>query len=283
MKIAWITDSTTTLPDTIANHPDLTVIPLQVLRDGESFVDGVDVQAETVYRWIEEGHKVTTSQPSIGSFAETYERLKEGYDLGIAVHLSSELSGTYNASVQGADIAGFRLIAIDSRCGIYPAGQLLAEAVELGEAGKTPEEIEAHLLKRRLDHHIEFTVGNLDQLQAGGRISSTKAFVGNLLQLRPLFHFEDGKIVPYQTVRTTKKAQRMILDHLIAILEKGEVTDVSLFHAGAHGLALEWKKELEGRFDATVRIDDLTPVLGSHTGNHSIGMSFLAPTKRQDA
>lgn len=281
MKIAWITDSTTILPDSISQHEDLTVVPLLVMKDGESFTDGVNVQAETVYQWIDAKHKVTTSQPSIGTFTEHYERLKEQYDVGFAIHLSSELSGTYNASVQGAEIAGFRLIAIDSRCGIYPAGQLLAEAMQLAADGMQVEEIEQYILERRFDHHIEFTVANLDQLQAGGRISSTKAFVGNLLQLRPLFHFEDGKIVPYQTVRTFKKAHAKIFDHLVEMLESGTVTDVSLFHATAYDLALEWKMNLEKRFDVTVRIDNLTPVLGSHTGNPAIGMSFLNPTSRR--
>ncbi|MDI3233675.1 DegV family protein [Exiguobacterium antarcticum] len=281
MKIAWITDSTTILPDSISARDDLTVVPLLVMKDGESFIDGVDVQAETVYEWIDAKHKITTSQPSIGTFTEHYERLKEHYDIGFAIHLSSELSGTYNASVQGAEIAGFRLIAIDSRCGIYPAGQLLAEAMELAATGMSVEEIEQHILERRFDHHIEFTVANLDQLQAGGRISSTKAFVGNLLQLRPLFHFEDGKIVPYQTVRTFKKAHAKLYDHLVEMLESGTVTDVSLFHAAAYDLALEWKTSLEKRFDVTIRIDHLTPVLGSHTGNPAIGMSFLNPTSRR--
>ncbi|HCN57409.1 MAG TPA: DegV family protein [Exiguobacterium sp.] len=281
MKIAWITDSTTILPDSISQHEDLTVVPLLVMKDGESFTDGVDVQAETVYEWIDAKHKVTTSQPSIGTFTEHYERLKEQYDVGFAIHLSSELSGTYNASVQGAEIAGFRLIAIDSRCGIYPAGQLLAEAMQLAADGMAVSEIEQYILERRFDHHIEFTVANLDQLQAGGRISSTKAFVGNLLQLRPLFHFEEGKIVPYQTVRTFKKAHGKIYDHLVEMLESGTVTDVSLFHATAYDLALEWKMNLEKRFDVTVRIDNLTPVLGSHTGNPAIGMSFLNPTSRR--
>lgn len=281
MNIAWITDSTTILPDSISQHDDLTVVPLLVMKDGESFTDGVDVQAETVYQWIGAKHKVTTSQPSIGTFTEHYERLKEKYDVGFAIHLSSELSGTYNASVQGAEIAGFRLIAIDSRCGIYPAGQLLAEAMQRAADGMPVEEIEQYILERRFDHHIEFTVANLDQLQAGGRISSTKAFVGNLLQLRPLFHFEDGKIVPYQTVRTFKKAHAKIFDHLVEMLESGTVTDVSLFHATAYDLALEWKMNLEKRYDVTVRIDNLTPVLGSHTGNPAIGMSFLNPTSRR--
>jgi len=281
MKIAWITDSTTILPDSISQHEDLTVVPLLVMKDGESFTDGVDVQAETVYEWIDAKHKVTTSQPSIGTFTEHYERLKEQYDVGFAIHLSSELSGTYNASVQGAEIAGFRLIAIDSRCGIYPAGQLLAEAMQLAADGMAVTEIEQYILERRFDHHIEFTVANLDQLQAGGRISSTKAFVGNLLQLRPLFHFEEGKIVPYQTVRTFKKAHGKIYDHLVEMLESGTVTDVSLFHATAYDLALEWKTNLEKQFDVTVRIDNLTPVLGSHTGNPAIGISFLNPTSRR--
>jgi len=65
------------------------------------------------------------------------------------------------------------------------------------------------------------------------------------------------------------------------MLESGTVTDVSLFHATAYDLALEWKTNLEKRFDVTVRIDNLTPVLGSHTGNPAIGMSFLNPTSRR--
>ncbi|QUE87345.1 DegV family protein [Exiguobacterium alkaliphilum] len=270
MKIAYITDSTVVLPDSIKHHPDIHIVPLYVVKGDTPYKDGIEVDAETVYEWIDAGERVSTSQPAIGDFVTIYEELKQTYDMGIAIHLSSDLSGTYSASVQGAEIAEFKLLAIDSRAGIYTMGLLLAELIERGDA---LEDVEAYMNERVKDVRIELTIQNLTQMQKGGRISKSKALIGNMLQLKPVLRFEDGLIVPYQTVRTYKKAQAHLFEVIRAAIESGECTDVSIFHGNVPELAESWKQQLGD--DVPIRIDTLAPLLGAHTGSGSIGISYL--------
>ncbi|KDN59318.1 DegV family protein [Exiguobacterium sp. AB2] len=273
MKIAYITDSTVVLPDSIKHHPDIHIVPLYVVKGDTPYKDGIEVDAETVYEWIDAGERVSTSQPAIGDFVTIYEELKQTYDMGIAIHLSSDLSGTYSASVQGAEIAEFKLLAIDSRAGIYTMGLLLEELIERVERGDALEDVEAYMNERVKDVRIELTIQNLTQMQKGGRISKSKALIGNMLQLKPVLRFEDGLIVPYQTVRTYKKAQAHLFEVIRAAIESGECTDVSIFHGNVPELAESWKQQLGD--DVPIRIDTLAPLLGAHTGSGSIGISYL--------
>lgn len=273
MKIAYITDSTVVLPDSIRNHPDIHIVPLYVVKGDMPYKDGIEVNAETVYEWIDVGERVSTSQPAIGDFVTIYEDLKETYDMGIAIHLSSELSGTYSASVQGAEIAEFELLAIDSRAGIYTMGLLLEELIERVERGDALEDVEAYMKERVKDVRIELTLQNLTQMQKGGRISKSKALIGNMLQLKPVLRFEDGLIVPYQTVRTYKKAQAHLFEVIRAAIESGECKDVSIFHGNVPELAESWKQQLGD--SVPIRVDTLAPLLGAHTGSGSIGISYL--------
>ncbi|WP_214842882.1 DegV family protein [Exiguobacterium sp. s150] len=273
MKIAYITDSTVVLPDSIKHHPDIHIVPLYVVKGDTPYKDGIEVDAETVYEWIDAGERVSTSQPAIGDFVTIYEELKQTYDMGIAIHLSSDLSGTYSASVQGAEIAEFKLLAIDSRAGIYTMGLLLEELIERVERGDALEDVEAYMNERVKDVRIELTIQNLTQMQKGGRISKSKALIGNMLQLKPVLRFEDGLIVPYQTVRTYKKAQAHLFEVIRAAIESGECKDVSIFHGNVPELAESWKQQLGD--DVPIRIDTLAPLLGAHTGSGSIGISYL--------
>ncbi|WP_260564099.1 DegV family protein [Exiguobacterium himgiriensis] len=273
MKIAYITDSTVVLPDSIQNHPDIHIVPLYVVKGDTPYKDGIEVNAETVYEWIDAGERVSTSQPAIGDFVTIYEELKQTYDMGIAIHLSSELSGTYSASVQGAEIAEFKLLAIDSRAGIYTMGLLLEELIERVERGDALEDVEAYMQERVKDVRIELTLQNLTQMQKGGRISKSKALIGNMLQLKPVLRFEDGLIVPYQTVRTYKKAQAHLFEVIRAAIESGECKDVSIFHGNVPELAESWKQQLGDK--VPIRVDTLAPLLGAHTGSGSIGISYL--------
>ncbi len=110
-------------------------------------------------------------------------------------------------------------------------------------------------------------------MQKGGRISKSKALIGNMLQLKPVLRFEDGLIVPYQTVRTYKKAQAHLFEVLRAAIESGECQDVSIFHGNVPELAEEWKQRLGDTIP--IRVDTLAPLFGAHTGSGSIGISYL--------
>ena len=135
-KIAWITDTTASLSKEFINKHNIHVIPLHVVINDIFYRETIDITQEDFYdRMKNEPGKFQTSQPNVGEIVELYERLKADYDFGIAIHASSTLTGTYQTSVMAAEMAGFKLFAIDSQTGSYPLSYLVKKGIELVEQG----------------------------------------------------------------------------------------------------------------------------------------------------
>ncbi len=114
-KIAFITDSTAFLTEELKAHPDVYVVPIVVISEGQEYEDGIDLHSDQLYDIIRNNKEVPkTSQPSVGKFQELYENLKEKYDHAIAIHVSNKLSGTISSSTAGAEQAEFDVEVIDS-------------------------------------------------------------------------------------------------------------------------------------------------------------------------
>ena len=113
--IAWITDSTAFISNELKQHPDFFSIPLNIHFGEKQFVDGLDLTPAQLYENIKSATEFPkTSQPSAGEFAERFKEIAENYERAIAVHVSSELSGTLASSMAGAEIAQFPITFIDS-------------------------------------------------------------------------------------------------------------------------------------------------------------------------
>ncbi|WP_251037610.1 DegV family protein [Paenibacillus albidus] len=96
--IAWVTDSTSTLDPEFARNNHVYIVPLRLIVNQECFQENVEITADQFYAKMRQHEEVSSSQPPIGEFIELYERLKDQYEEIIAVHCSSELSGTYHTS-----------------------------------------------------------------------------------------------------------------------------------------------------------------------------------------
>ena len=115
-RLSIVTDSTTAIPPAIANEQNLTIVPLSVNWDGESFLDGIDITTDSFYSRLKKSKTLpTTSQPSAGAFSEVYKKLlDEGYDI-LTVVISSKISGTWDSAIQGAEgLPKDRLIVLNS-------------------------------------------------------------------------------------------------------------------------------------------------------------------------
>ena len=120
-KIAWISDTTSSLSKEFIKQHNIHIIPLHVVINDKFYKETIDITEEDFYdRMKNEEGKFQSSQPNIGDIVDLYEKLKEEYDFGIAIHASSTLTGTYQTSVMAAEMAGFKLFAIDSHTGSYP-------------------------------------------------------------------------------------------------------------------------------------------------------------------
>jgi DegV family protein with EDD domain len=119
-------------------------------------------------------------------------------------------------------------------------------------------------------------VDDLNHLHRGGRMNTAQLFVGNLLQIKPILHFEDKKIVPFEKVRTKKKALKRIFDLMDEDLKVDEKVTISVIHAKREDDAVEIAEELRGKFvNADVSISYFGPVIGTHLGEGSLGITWI--------
>ena len=131
-KIAWITDSTCYIEPEFAKQNNIFVVPMSISFDNETYRDGVDITEEEFYQRLSSSRYLPkSSQPALGELVTLYEELKKEYDLGIAIHVSSELSGTANASKQAAEIAGFPFELVDSKLISLPMGDMITKGQEM--------------------------------------------------------------------------------------------------------------------------------------------------------
>lgn len=209
MSVRIITDSTSDLPQKVAEELGITVVPLNVHFGQEAFRDGVDMQADEFYkRLVASTDLPKTSAPSPGIFKDSYQKLAEQADGIVSIHLSSKLSGTYEAALAGKKEANpkCRLEVIDSYSVSMGLGLLAITAAKAAKAGATIDEV-MKLMQESISR--AWMVGALDTLeflQKGGRVGKAQAWLGSLLSIKPLISIHDGEVVPLERVRTRSKA-----------------------------------------------------------------------------
>ncbi|WP_423408254.1 DegV family protein [Heyndrickxia sp. MSNUG] len=276
MKTAVVTDSTAYIPKELREKWNIHMIPLSVIFSNETYREEVDISAEAFYEEVKNRDLPTTSQPPIGEFVELFEKLSNDYDEVVSIHLSSGISGTYQGAITaGTMVDGIKVYAFDSEISCMVQGFYALEAAEMAEQGKSGEEIIARLGEMKHSIRAYFMVDDLSHLQRGGRLSSAQAFIGSLLQVKPLLHFEDKRIVPFEKVRTRKKALNRVVELLAEDAGSGEQYRAAIIHANREAEALEWKKELETQFpNVEFMLSYFGPVIGTHLGEGSMGMGW---------
>ncbi|WP_042350692.1 DegV family protein [Bacillus massiliigorillae] len=276
-KVAWITDSTSSLNKELIEKYNIHVVPLNVVINGVSFKETVDMTEEELYiRMKTEEGSFQTSQPSVGEFVNLYEKLKEDYDYGIAIHASSKLSGTYNTSLMAAEMAGFPLYGIDSETGSFGLGQLIQKGIKLHEQGFLAEEIVLQLNKLKKNTRIFLIPANLEQLHKSGRVSGSQKLLACLFNIKPILAIEDGKATIKDKVRSHKKAHTWVINQLKEDLKNHSIHTVAILHANDFEKAIELeqlvKDELPEMETVTLM---LISVAGVHTGVSTVGLSWV--------
>lgn len=253
------------------------MIPLSVVIKGETYREEIDISTSQFYEEVKNEETLpTTTQPPIGEFEALYQSLAEEYDAVISIHLSSGISGTYQgAVVAGEMVEGVKVYAYDSEISCMAQGFYVLEAATLANKGKSPEEIMARLDELKASMRAYFMVDNLTHLQRGGRLSGAQALIGGLLNIKPLLRFENKVIVPFEKIRTRKKALKRIGELLEEDAKKGIRLRASIIHANRVEEAAQWKAELEQQFpNVDFSISYFGPVIGTHLGEGSMGLAW---------
>ncbi|NMO79256.1 DegV family protein [Niallia alba] len=276
MKTAIVTDSTAYIPKDVREKYDIHMIPLTVILGSEVYEEEKELTASEFYEEIKTKELPTTSQPSIGKFVELFEKLSENYDEVISIHLSSGISGTYQGAISAGDMVdGITVFAFDTEVSCMVQGFYAIEAAKLVRAGKTAAEIMPILDELKETSHAYFMVDDLSNLQRGGRLSSAQAIIGSLLQVKPLLHFKDKLIVPFEKIRTKKRAMKRIVE-LLREATNGDSYYAVIIHANREEEAKEWKAELEQEFpNIEFSLSYFGAVIGTHLGEGSMGLGWM--------
>ena len=229
--LAIVTDSTCDLNPAELKALDVHRVPLYVAFKGKTHKDWVEISPKDIIAGVQAGADLpSTSQPSPEDFSAAYRAAKaKGATEILVVTISSELSGTFQSANLAAKEAGLPVAIVDSRGASAGVGWLVRQAAALRAAGKPVADIVATLDRLKAKQIVLFSVGTLEYLQKGGRVSRISALLGGMLNIRPILTLDDGKIVPAAKARGTKKAIAEIVDRVRA-------------HAAAHpgGLVLDF-------------------------------------------
>ncbi|MCK1813201.1 DegV family protein [Streptomyces sp. XM4011] len=267
-SVAIVTDSTAHLPLTEVERHRITVVPLIVVLDGEPVPDGTPEAARRLERALRERLPVTTSRPSPETFAAAYRRAAEaGAEAVVSLHLSAEISGTYDAAVLAGREAPVPVRVVDSAMVAMALGFSVLAAAETAEAGGTADEAVAAAVKRAQSTRAYFYVDTLEHLRRGGRIGAAQALLGSALAVKPLLELVEGRIEPLEKVRTAGKAIARLEELAAAHAGLGAV-DVAVHHLAAEERAVALAERLRDRIPgaARVRVSEVGAVLGAHTG-----------------
>jgi len=274
--VTIVTDSTAYLPVGLAEELGITVVPLHVVLNGASGVEGVDVTPDDLARALAERRTtVTTSRPSPQDFIGTYRRLlADGASGIVSVHLSSELSGTWDAARMASVECGSGVVrVVDSRTAAMGLGFAVLAAAEAAGSGASLDDVEA-IAERTVDRTVTlFYVDTLEHLRRGGRIGAAQKWVGTALSVKPILHVVGGRIVPLEKVRTAGKALARLEE--LAVTAAGAVTvDVAVQHLAAADKAAALSERLKARLPDLRRLyaSEVGAVVGAHVGPGLIGV-----------
>lgn len=272
-RVKIVTDSTGYITREYLQANDIDMVPLSVYFEGTTMDEGFPGEFESFFERLKNSKDFpSTSQPSIQAFSRVFQpAIAAGVEV-VAIVLSSKLSGTYNSAMAAALMCdASKITIIDSEtCG--PNLKFLVEkANQLSMEGKTASEIEAIINNEKKNTGINLTVGTLEYLKRGGRLTTAQAAIGTLLNIKPIIALIDGKLEPIDKVRGKAKAIEAMIGNI-----PENVKRISLCQIDNMEEAEEVQALLRVRFPkAEVMIDDLGPVVGSHLGPKALGICYI--------
>ncbi|WP_146549657.1 DegV family protein [Rummeliibacillus suwonensis] len=277
MTTAVVTDSTAYLSKAEEQQYNIHVVPLSVIFDKETYAEGVDIDVATFYDKVREAKELPkTSQPPIGEFVSLFEKLAKDYDEIVTIHLSSGISGTYQGAVQAGEIVeDVDVYGFDSEIACAVQGFYVIEAAKMAQQGASAKEIITKLDEMKQEMRAYFMVDDLSHLQRGGRLSAASALIGGLLQVKPILHFQNKVIVPFEKIRTRKRALKRVEELLGEDVAVHPNIEATVIHANCEAEGQEWLETLQAKYPSVhFKLSYFGPVIGTHLGEGSLGLGW---------
>lgn len=271
-RIAIVTDSTASLPPEVAAERGIAVVPLQVVIGAHSYDEGVEGGAtpETVAAALREWKPVSSSRPTPAAMLEAYEKAADsGATEVLSIHVSSELSGTYESARLAAKESPVPVVTVDSRQVGMATGFGVLLAADVVNAGGSAEDAAEAARRRTAETTSLFYVDTLEYLRRGGRIGAAAALLGSALAVKPLLTLEGGRVGMKEKVRTAGRALSRLEE--LAVAAANCQVDVAVAHLAnperAELLASNLRRRLAERLGGRdVVVGEVGAVIGAHVG-----------------
>lgn len=277
----FVTDSGTDLsltPDQLTEL-NIHIVPLTVTLDGETYQEGVDIEPQDFYRLQEASDNMpTTSQPAAGELAEVYRELAKHDPEIMSIHISSGLSGTFNAArLASGLVTEANITIVDTKTLSVAAGWQVEMAARVAQAGWPPGRIKSMMDDISAASDSIYTLKELKYLIHGGRIGHMKGLIASLLKIKPIIGVEKegGTYVQLGQLRTFKKAMVGIVDKMIDQHGPGSALRTQVMHADNPEAAEILHRLVDESFDCTwLPTQTISLVLGAHTGPSLVAVAF---------
>lgn len=281
-NIAVLTDSTCDLSQDLLDYYQINMVPINLNFGDNHYLDKVTIQPEQFYDLLESHDEFPkTSQINEHTFTGVYSHLASHYDAIIALHLTSQFSGTYLSSKKAAEKISKEfnkpVYVFDSRNLSGALGLLVLKTSQAIEEGKSFEEIIHSLEKWRENAKIFVSVKDLKYMIKGGRVSKPKGFIANALGLNPVISMdEDGKSLLFGKTFSQESSLSKIYNHLEKLKKSKSIWNYIILHAHNHEGAKEVEdKMIELAGMKPISVVDISPVIGMHAGNGAVAISVL--------
>lgn len=256
---------------------EIDVVPLSVTINGETFLDRVQLSpADFINRMRSANELPKTSQPSPGAFLEVYNRLgAEGYDV-ISIHMTGKMSGTVRSAEAAARMANANVTVIDSQFVSKALSFQVIEAAEMAKQGNGRDEIVSRLEAIQKNTRLYVMVDTLENLVKGGRIGKGKAFLGSLMNIKPIASLEGAEYHPVAKVRSYSQVIKYLVNQFMEDVKGATIKRVGIAHAESFELAVKIKDriiELTGFNE--IEIDYTNSIVSTHTGPGAIALMYL--------
>jgi DegV family protein with EDD domain len=283
-RVAIVTDSSASLPNDIIAQYDITIVPQQIIFGDQIYRDGIDLDSTRLYTMLSQSKMTpTTSAPNPSDFLHAFYAVKERAESIICITLSQQLSATHNAAKTACalfqvDYPDYSIKLIDSETSIGSEGLIILAAARFAKANKNIYEVAAAatFVQNRV-RQFAF-LDTLHYVAKGGRVPKLAAWIGSLLQFKPLLELSQGKASLIARPRSHSKA----LERLIKIVSEDTKHTpfplrVNLLHANAQTEIAHFYRRIEQELDCTeILVSEFAPVVGVHTGPGVLGLAYYS-------
>jgi DegV family protein with EDD domain len=276
MNIRIVTDSTCDLPKDVISKHKISVIPLHINQGEKTFLDGVDLTREEFYAQLPSYKPAPiTAAPGPEIFRKKYEQLaEEGAESILSINISESLSATINSARMAAEqFKRIPVTVLDSTQLSLGLGFIVEKAAELVEFGHKAEEILERLQELMKRTYVFASLKTLEYLRRSGRMHFALARLGEILQIKPLLHMNQGKATAHRA-RTQRRATERLFEWLH---EYAPYERLAVVHAGVQAEAEDMREHARDFLPSgEIPIVQITPVLGSHLGIGALGFACVS-------